>query len=81
VKSAGFALMVLVAGVRLQAGEAVSFSKHIAPLVFERCAVCHQPGGAGPFSLLTYASARQHARQIAALTKNRTMPPWRAASA
>jgi tetratricopeptide (TPR) repeat protein/mono/diheme cytochrome c family protein len=79
VKSAGFALLVLLAGVRLQA-ETVSFSKNIAPLVFERCAACHQPGGAGPFSLLTYASARQHAGQIAALTKSRIMPPWRAES-
>jgi len=80
VKSAGFALLALLTSVRLDAGETVSFNKDIAPLLFERCATCHQPGGAGPFSLLTYASARQHARQIAALTKSRSMPPWRADS-
>ena len=62
------------------AGDGVTFNKDVAPLVFERCSMCHQPGGAAPFSLLTYASARQHASQIAALTKNRTMPPWRADS-
>src|SRR5207244_6986295 len=80
VKSAGFALLALLTGVRLHAAEAVSFNKDIAPLLFERCASCHQPGGAGPFSVLTYASARQHAGQIAAVTKSRSMPPWRAES-
>ena len=52
----------------------------MAPLVFDRCASCHHPGGPGPFSLLTYDSARQHASQIATVTKSRVMPPWRANS-
>ena len=59
---------------------AVTFNKDIAPLVFDRCAGCHQPGGLGPFSVLTFASARQHASQIAMLTKKRVMPPYRAKS-
>ena len=80
VKSAGFALLALLGSARLQAGETVTFTKHIAPLVFERCAACHRPGGTAPFSLLTYTSARQHAQQIAALTKARLMPPWKAES-
>jgi len=60
------------------AAAVVTFNKDIAPLVFERCAGCHHPGGSGPFSLLTYESARQHAGQIAAMTARRVMPPWRA---
>jgi tetratricopeptide repeat protein len=56
------------------------FTKDIAPLFFDRCAQCHHPGGAAPFSLLTYESARQHAAQIEALTRSRVMPPWRANS-
>ncbi len=58
----------------------VTFNKDLAPLVFDRCASCHQPGGLGPFSVLTYASVRQHATQIGLLTKSRAMPPWRAQS-
>ena len=58
----------------------VTFNKDIAPLVFDRCASCHQPGGLGPFSVLTYASVRQHATQIGVLTKGRAMPPWKAQS-
>jgi Flp pilus assembly protein TadD/mono/diheme cytochrome c family protein len=61
--------------------QTITFTKDVAPVLFARCAQCHQPGGAAPFSVLTYASVRQHAAQIAALTKSRVMPPWRADSA
>jgi tetratricopeptide (TPR) repeat protein len=55
----------------------VTFAKDVAPILFERCALCHHPNGSGPFSLLTYATAKQHATQIAAVTKTRVMPPWK----
>ncbi len=56
--------------------EPVTFNKHIAPIVYRQCAPCHRPGEAGPFSLLTYHDVKTHARQIAAVTKSRYMPPW-----
>lgn len=54
----------------------VTFTRDIAPILFEHCADCHRPGEAGPFSLLTYEDARKHARQIAVVTRSRFMPPW-----
>lgn len=54
-----------------------TFSKDIAPILFEQCSVCHRPGAIGPFSLLTYQVARQHAGQIADVTRRRVMPPWK----
>jgi tetratricopeptide (TPR) repeat protein len=48
----------------------------VAPILFERCAPCHRPGGAGPFSLLDGAQARKRARQIARVTRDGYMPPW-----
>ena len=54
----------------------VTFSKDIAPIVFNYCAPCHRPGEAGPFSLLSYEDARKHAEQIAIVTGRRYMPPW-----
>jgi tetratricopeptide (TPR) repeat protein/mono/diheme cytochrome c family protein len=57
---------------------APTFSKDIAPLLFDRCAQCHQPGGSGPFSVLTYDEVRRHAGQIAEVTASRYMPPWKA---
>lgn len=58
--------------------EPVTFARHIAPIVFDRCGSCHRPGGPAPFSLLTYAAARQRAREITEVTKSRFMPPWKA---
>jgi len=58
------------------AGQQITFNRDVAPIMFRSCAACHHPGGAGPFSLLTYKDAREHARQIAAVTRTRFMPPW-----
>lgn len=54
----------------------VTFNRDIAPIMFRSCAMCHRPGEAGPFPLLTYSDAKSHARQIAAVTRTRYMPPW-----
>jgi tetratricopeptide (TPR) repeat protein len=63
--------------VEAAAQDPVTFSERVAPILFARCAACHHPQGPAPFSLLTYSSARQHARQIAELTAARLMPPWK----
>lgn len=54
----------------------VTFNRQIAPILYKNCATCHHPGGAGPFSLLTYAAARRWAPQIVRVTQTRFMPPW-----
>lgn len=53
-----------------------TFNHDIAPIIFHSCSTCHRPGEAAPFSLLTYSDVKKHARQIADVTKSRTMPPW-----
>ncbi|HEV3061943.1 MAG TPA: hypothetical protein VGY48_27080 [Vicinamibacterales bacterium] len=63
-------------GVGADAAATVTFTRDIAPLVFEHCASCHRPGAAA-FSLLTYDEVRPRARQIAQATKSRYMPPWK----
>jgi tetratricopeptide (TPR) repeat protein len=54
----------------------VTFAQDIAQILFHSCAPCHRPGEAAPFSLLSYADAKTHAHQIAAVTERRIMPPW-----
>jgi Flp pilus assembly protein TadD/mono/diheme cytochrome c family protein len=74
----------LILAVGLWAGEvaataqdsAVTWSHQIAPLAYHNCTTCHHPGGAGPFSLLTYDDARRWGKQMAAVTSSRYMPPW-----
>jgi Flp pilus assembly protein TadD/mono/diheme cytochrome c family protein len=55
---------------------AVTWSRQVAPLVYSNCTTCHHPGGAGPFSLLTYEDARRWGPQMATVTASRYMPPW-----
>jgi tetratricopeptide (TPR) repeat protein len=54
----------------------VTFNRNIAPVIFHSCSSCHRPGEAAPFSLLTYADVKKHARQIVEVTRSRSMPPW-----
>jgi tetratricopeptide (TPR) repeat protein len=55
----------------------ITFTKDIAPILWNRCASCHRPGEIGPFSLLTYDDAKRRATQIAIVTRTGLMPPWK----
>jgi Flp pilus assembly protein TadD len=54
----------------------ITWSRQIAPIVYQNCATCHHPGGSGPFSLLTYRDAYRRGPQMAEVTQSRYMPPW-----
>ncbi|MBY0496192.1 MAG: tetratricopeptide repeat protein [Cyanobacteria bacterium] len=56
---------------------AQTFTKDIAPIVFDACVSCHRSGGPGPFPLTTYDEVRRRATQIAQVTRSRFMPPWK----
>jgi hypothetical protein len=58
----------------------VTFSENVAPIIFNKCAGCHRPGEAAPFSLLNYDDVRKRAKLIATVTESRYMPPWNATS-
>lgn len=58
------------------APEQLTFNRDVAPIVFARCATCHRPGEAAPFSLLSYDDVRSRASQIVEVTQSRFMPPW-----
>jgi len=73
---AGGLLLACIACASASAAGVPTFHQQIAPILHTYCVSCHRPGGPGPFSLLTYADARRHAREIAAVTRRRFMPPW-----
>jgi hypothetical protein len=54
----------------------ITFSEHIAPVIFKNCTSCHRPGEAGPFNLLTYSDVVSRSKLIKFVTQNRFMPPW-----
>ena len=54
-----------------------TFNKDVAPLLYRNCVSCHREGEVGPFPLVTYADAAKRAKQIARVTDDEVMPPWK----
>jgi hypothetical protein len=48
----------------------------VAPILQERCVVCHRPGELAPMSLRTYDEVRPWVRSIRQRVESREMPPW-----
>ena len=59
-------------------GAVPTFNRDIAPILYHNCSNCHRPGEVAPFALLTYDDAAKQAKQLAAITAARVMPPWKA---
>lgn len=59
-----------------EAARDVTFTRDIAPLVFDRCAPCHRPKGAAPFPLMSYDDIQKRLEQIVEVTDSGYMPPW-----
>jgi hypothetical protein len=55
---------------------APTFAKDVAPILQQKCQVCHQPDSIGPMSLITYEDARRHASAIRSKVIDRVMPPY-----
>jgi mono/diheme cytochrome c family protein len=77
-----FSLALTLAGVayaaNTKAAAVPTFNHDVAPILYQNCANCHRPGEVAPFALLTYEDASKRAKQIAAITQARVMPPWKA---
>ena len=57
--------------------EEITFSEHVAPVIYQNCVECHNPDGIGPFSLLTYEDVKRRSQQIVEVTQRGFMPPWK----
>ena len=54
----------------------ITYSEHIAPIIYQHCTNCHRPGAVAPFSLITYKDVSKRAKLIRFVTETRFMPPW-----
>jgi hypothetical protein len=54
----------------------LTYSKEIVRIFIKHCAACHRENAAGPFSVMTYESARPWAAAIKEEVLARRMPPW-----
>jgi hypothetical protein len=76
--------VLALAGLSASAGDApsanapepVTFTKHVAPILQQKCQACHQPNSIAPMPLITYEDAREFARPIKTRVAARVMPPW-----
>jgi hypothetical protein len=56
--------------------ESVNYARHVAPIIYANCTICHREGEVGPFPLASFGDAARRAEQIARVTQSRLMPPW-----
>jgi peroxiredoxin len=56
----------------------ISYSDSIAPLLVDRCAMCHRAGGVAPWAMTSYDMVRGFAPMIREVVRTKRMPPWHA---
>ncbi len=54
-----------------------TYTKDVAPILQAKCQNCHRRHQVGPFALETYEQARKRSKDIASVTEERSMPPWK----
>lgn len=57
----------------------VTFTKDVAPILFNNCTSCHRTGEVAPFALESYKDIAKRAKTIASVVSKHVMPPWKAA--
>ena len=73
---AALAMTPVVGAAQSAASADVTFTKDVAPLLYDSCIVCHRVGEMAPMALTTYAEVRPWARSIKSRVVAREMPPW-----
>jgi hypothetical protein len=73
---AGLALALLLPGSKAGGQAPVTFARDVAPILQQKCQVCHRPGSIAPMSLLTYEDVLEHTLLIKRRLLAREMPPW-----
>ena len=69
---------ILVAVLTVSAYSQVTFTKDIAPIIYNNCTKCHRPGEIAPFPMTHYDEILPWAQSIKYATSIRYMPPWKA---
>lgn len=73
----GYAPAIAAALALNATAQEVTFTRDIAPIVFNNCTQCHRPGEAGGLSFRTYDEVKASAKLIAKVTASKYMPPWK----
>ena len=63
---------------RAAAGPAAAptFTRDVAPILYNSCVSCHRAGEVAPMSLVSFEDVRPWAKSVRLKVSNREMPPW-----
>lgn len=78
IKSFLTTMMVAMLGTAMAQSASVTYSEHIAPIIYSHCTTCHRAGEIAPFPLTSYAEVAAYAQSIQHATSIQYMPPWKA---
>jgi len=56
----------------------ITYAKHVASILHDRCVTCHRSGEVAPFPLTTYDEVIGWSETIREVIADRRMPPWHA---
>ena len=57
---------------------AVTFTRHVAPILNQHCVECHRTGEIGPFALTDYDEVVGWSEMMLEVIEQKRMPPWHA---
>src|ERR1041385_2885535 len=66
----------IAASAAAPAAIAPTFTRDVAPILYNSCVTCHRAGEVAPMSLVTYDEVRPWAKSIRKKVASREMPPW-----
>jgi len=67
-------LIGTAASVYAQSPTVPTFSKDVAPILYQNCTSCHRPGEIGPMPLISFSDARPWAKSIATASRTGRCP-------
>ena len=73
-----FVVCIVISFISLtvSAQDKITYTEHIAPIIYNNCTECHRPNTAAPFNLMSYKDVSKRAKTIKRVTQEKYMPPW-----
>jgi len=72
-----FLIMAALLASLISKAQTVTFSEHIAPIIYNHCTTCHRSGEVAPFPLTNFQEVSGRGDMIKYVTGIGYMPPWK----
>ena len=58
--------------------QTISYGEQVAPILQQRCQICHQDGGVAPWVMTDYQTIKGWSPMMREVIRTKRMPPWQA---